>query len=111
MFLGLNMYFRYGPRKVEIISRDPYIAIMHQFISNGESEEIIKKTGPSLKRSLTWVSKEEGVLGVSDSRVSEQMWLHEGMSIAAQRITSRLDGFLDVKAKSKSHSEAYQGFT
>ena len=83
---------------------------MHNFITESEAEEIIDKSGPALKRSLMWLSKEKGTTTVDDSRVSEQMWLHEEMSIAAKRITSRLDGFLDVKAKSKSHSEPFQGF-
>ena len=107
----LNTYleYRYGPRKIEVVSEQPYIAVMHNFITNSETKEIILKAGPKLKRSFMVSSKAKNGSHSDDSRVSEQTWLNEQMSSAAKRITARLDGFLDVEATSTAHSELYQG--
>ena len=99
----------YGPRKVEIVSLEPYIAVMHNFITNSETEELITKAGPKLKRSFVVSSKFSNSTMGDDNRVSEQTWLNEEMSDAAKRITARLDGYLDVEATSTAHSELYQG--
>ena len=99
----------YGPRKVEIVSLEPYIAVMHNFITNSETEELITKAGPKLKRSFVVSSKFSNSTMGDDNRVSEQTWLNEEMSDATKRITARLDGYLDVEATSTAHSELYQG--
>jgi len=101
-------YYRYGPRKIEIVSLQPYIAVMHNFITNGETAELISKAGPKLKRSFMVSSKTSNSSLGDDNRVSEQTWFNEDMSGAAKRITGRLDGFLDVEATSTTHSELYQ---
>ena len=41
----------YGPRKVEIVNFDPYIAVLHEFITPSEINEFIKIASPKLKRS------------------------------------------------------------
>ena len=41
----------YGPRKVEIVNFDPYIAVLHEFITPSEINEFIKTASPKLKRS------------------------------------------------------------
>ena len=82
---------------------------MHNFITNSETEELISKAGPKLKRSFVITAKTSNSSMGDDSRVSEQTWLNEEMSPAAKRLTERLDGFLDVNAYSTTHSELYQG--
>ena len=82
---------------------------MHNFITNSETNELITKAGPKLKRSFMVSAKTSNSSLGDDNRVSEQTWLNEDMSAAAKRITGRLDGFLDVEATSTKHSELYQG--
>ena len=77
---------------MEIVSLEPYIAVMHNFITNSETEELITKAGPKLKRSFVVASKFSNSTMGDDNRVSEQTWLNEEMSDAAKRITARLDG-------------------
>ena len=100
---------RYGPRKIEIVSLKPYIAVMHNFITNSESEQLISKAGPKLRRSSIVTLNKGNSSKFDESRTSEQTWFNEDMSGAAKRITARLDGFLDVEATSTTHSELYQG--
>ena len=102
-------WIRYGPRKIEIVSLKPYIAVMHNFITNSESEQLISKAGPKLRRSGIVTANKGNSSGFDESRTSEQTWLNEEMSGAAKRITARLDGYLDVEATSTAHSELYQG--
>jgi len=101
-------YYIYGPRKIEIVSLKPYIAVMHNFITNSESEQLISKAGPKLRRSGIVTANKGNSSGFDESRTSEQTWLNEEMSGAAKRITARLDGYLDVEATSTAHSELYQ---
>ena len=82
---------------------------MHNFITNSETEELISKAGPKLRRSAVVTSKNANSSTTDESRISEQTWLNEDMSKAAKRITARLDGYLDVEATSTAHSELYQG--
>ena len=71
-------YYTYGPRKVEVVNLDPYIAVVHDFITNGEIKEFIKVASPKLKRSQMVGNKYNGSL--SDYRVSEQTWINEQMA-------------------------------
>ena len=46
---------------------------------------------------------------MSDYRVSEQTWIHESMSPnGAQKITDRIESFLDLSAHSTRDAELYQ---
>lgn len=99
-------YYRYGPRKVEIMSLRPYIAVVHEFITDGETEEIIATASPKLQRSQMVGKALNGTL--DDRRVSEQTWLTEEDTEATARITRRLDYFMDLETKSTNHSELYQ---
>ena len=57
---------------MEIVSLEPYIAVMHNFITNSETEELITKAGPKLKRSFVDSSKFSNSTMGDDNRVSEQ---------------------------------------
>lgn len=100
-------YYRYGPRKVEIVSHDPYIAVLHEFITDSEIKEYIKVAAPKLKRSVMVGSGINGSL--SDYRVSEQTWINEEMAPEGPgRVTIRIEDYLDLKAQSSVDSELYQ---
>ena len=99
-------YYRYGPRKVEIMSFRPYIAVIHDFITDGETQQMIEKASPKLKRSQMVGKALNGTL--DDRRVSEQTWLTEDDTEATARITKRLDYYMDLEVKSTNHSELYQ---
>ena len=45
---------------------------------------------------------------LDDRRVSEQTWVHEDESEAAERISKRMDRFLDLETRSGNHSELFQ---
>ena len=100
---------RYGPLKVEIFSLSPYIAMVHEFITNSEGEDLISKASSKLKRSFVASYKHNETYEIDEKRLSEQTWIDEKISAGAKRITERLDGFLEVEATSKIHSESYQG--
>jgi hypothetical protein len=62
---------RYGPRKVEVVSLEPRIVVIHEFITNAESAEMIRQAAPRLRRSEV-VGKTNDTL--DDGRISEQTW-------------------------------------
>ena len=35
-------YYTYGPRKVEVVSLRPYIAVIHEFITDSETDMLIQ---------------------------------------------------------------------
>ena len=43
-------FYMYGPRKVEIVSLEPYITVIHEFIQESEMKDMKKIAGPLLKR-------------------------------------------------------------
>ena len=94
---------------MEIISFSPYIAMVHDFISDTEGEDLISKAESKLRRSSVASDKHGKLHEFDEKRLSEQEWLDEKTSVGAKRITARLDEFLDVSATSKVHSESYQG--
>ena len=62
---------RYGPRKVEVVSLEPRIVVLHEFITDGEAAEMIKHAAPRLRRSEV-IGKHNDTL--DDGRISEQTW-------------------------------------
>ncbi len=99
-------YYAYGPRKIETVSLRPHIALIHDFITDGEAESLIATASPKLKRSQMVGKSMNGTL--DDRRVSEQTWVHEDDSEAAERISQRMDQFLDLETRSTNHSELFQ---
>ena len=100
-------YYRYGPRKVEIKSHDPYIAVVHEFITESEIKEFIKTAAPKLKRSQMVGNKYNGTM--TDYRVSEQTWINEEMSpMGPGRVTTRIRNYLNLNAYSSLDAELYQ---
>ena len=99
-------YYIYGPRKVEVVSHQPYVAVIHNFITDSETKEMIATASPRLRRSQM-VGKTMNATH-DDRRVSAQSWVNEKDCNAAQRLTTRLDYFLDVSATSARDSELYQ---
>ena len=95
--------------KIEIVSLKPYIAVIHNFITNLEVEELISKAKKNLKRSAVAAYNKDILKEFDERRSSQQAWINEKMSGAAKNITKRLDEFLDVEAASELHSEPYQG--
>merc|ERR1712156_1093538 len=100
-------YYMYGPRKVEVVSLSPHIAVLHDFIMESEIKEMKSIAMPILKRSSTVGKSMNGSL--SDYRVSEQTWITEEMSPnGAAKLTKRIEGFLDLEAESTEDAELYQ---
>jgi len=99
-------YYVYGPRKVEVVNLSPYIAVVHEFITESEADAIVKRAAPDLKRSQMVGKSMNGSL--DDRRVSEQTWLSEETSPEAARLTVRIDDYLDLESGSGNHSEFYQ---
>ena len=56
---------------MEVVSLEPRIVILHEFITNSEAAELIKQAGPRLRRSEV-IGKHNDTL--DDDRVSEQTW-------------------------------------
>ena len=101
-------YYTYGPRKVEIVSFSPYIAVLHDFITESEIKSFIDVASPKLKRSQM-VGNSHGNSTMSDYRVSEQTWINEEMSPdGAAKVTDRIQNFIDLMALSTRDAELYQ---
>ena len=72
---GNHPTYEFGPLKVEVVSLEPYIVIIHNFIHDKEAKKIIERASPELRRS-EMVGK--NINGTSDDRrTSEQAWLNE----------------------------------
>lgn len=99
-------YYVYGPRKLETVSLRPHIVLLHEFITDSECDGLVKTAAPKLKRSQMVGSKVNGTL--DDRRVSEQTWVHEDDSADAERVSKRMDHFLDLETRSTNHSELFQ---
>jgi hypothetical protein len=54
-----------------VVSLEPRIVVLHEFITNSEADEIIKHSAPRLRRSEV-IGKHNDTL--DDNRVSEQTW-------------------------------------
>jgi len=99
----------YGPRKVEIVNFDPYIAVLHEFITPSEINEFIKTASPKLKRSSMLGKGINGNGSMTDYRISEQTWLTEKMApLGPGKVTARIEDYLDLMATSTRDSELYQ---
>ena len=84
---GNHPTFTIGPLKLEIVSLDPYIVVIHNFILESETEAIKTKAAPSLRRSVMVGKNVNGT--TNDRRVSEQAWLMESDSPALDTLTVR----------------------
>jgi len=103
---GNHHTFTIGPLKVEIVSLKPYITIIHNFITDSETNEIIKRASPQLRRSEMVGKQGNGT--ADDRRVSEQAWLNETDTVALATLTNRIDHFLNLNATSSQDAELYQ---
>ena len=83
--------------------------MIHNFVTNSESDDLIANAQDRIMRSSVAANKKDMLDKIDERRLSEQAWVTEEMSLAAKRITLRLDAFLDVEATSTIHSESYQG--
>ena len=59
----------YCPRKVEVVNRSPYIAMVHEMITNSEMDDVIKKADPKMRRSQVIITDSEGGSREDDIRI------------------------------------------
>jgi len=98
-----------GPLKVEVVSLEPYIIIIHNFILDREIRKVVSHAVPKLRRSVMAGQGEKQISGIQDDRrVSETAWLEEDDSPALAQLTNRIDTFLNLNGTSTSSSELYQ---
>ena len=84
---GNHPTYEFGPLKVEIVSLQPYIVVIHSFIYPSESDRIISKASTKLRRSEMIGGTAGG--HSDDRRVSEQAWLTENDTESLMTITRR----------------------
>ena len=84
---GNHPTYEFGPLKVEIVSLDPYIVVIHNFIHDSEASRIIKRAAPELRRSEMVGNNINGTS--DDRRTSEQTWLNETQELTLGTITRR----------------------
>lgn len=89
---GSHPTYEFGPLKVEVVSLQPYVVIIHGFILDTEAAEIMSKAAPQLRRSE--MVGGNGTGHSDDRRVSEQAWLNETDAGALEVITRRSVGLL-----------------
>uniref|UniRef100_A0A915DS95 Fe2OG dioxygenase domain-containing protein n=1 Tax=Ditylenchus dipsaci TaxID=166011 RepID=A0A915DS95_9BILA len=81
-------YLRLAPFKVEIVGRNPLVALFRNVLSNSESELIKELARPQLLRARV----QNGQTGKSEAaayRVSKSAWLKETDAIVIERINKR----------------------
>ena len=100
----------YGPRKVEVLSLQPYIVMVHDFITPTEVKVIVDRASPNLKRSKTAQVEEDQQQSKlkAETRISEQTWLTEWEVPEMDRLTTRIQDFFDLNAYSTRDAELYQ---
>ena len=59
----------YCPRKVEVVNRSPYIAMVHEMITNSEMDDVIKRADPKMRRSQVIITDSEGGSREDDIRI------------------------------------------
>ena len=84
---GNHHTFTIGPLRVEIVSLEPYIVIIHNFILDSEAEAIKERAAPNLRRSVMVGKNLTG--STNDRRVSEQAWLNETESPTLHVLSDR----------------------
>jgi len=104
-----NIECPYCRRKVEVVSRDPYIAVVHQMITDSEARAVVAAAAPNMRRSMVIeVDNAEGGSKEDDLRISEQAWLTEWKVPSLDRLTKRLESVLSLKTYSTRDAELYQ---
>ena len=103
---GAHPTYIIGPLRVEVISLQPYITVIHGLLLAGEPEQVIEGASSHLRRSeMVGKTNGNGTGQADDRRVSEQAWLNETDSPVLARLTTRIDLFLNLNATSSSSSE------
>lgn len=98
---------RFLARKVEIVSNDPFIAMVHDFITDSEAEDLKATAAPKLRRSTT--AALNGTKSVtSNTRISEQTWLMETENQSADRLTKRIKSYIGLNTESVKDAELWQ---
>jgi prolyl 4-hydroxylase len=103
-----NPYFKIAPLKVEVASHDPYIVIIHDFITYNQTDHLIELGKPKLLRSK---HRHQGV-GTSDiasqKRISQNAWIKDWEDPILRSITERVQVVTGLKASEPKEAEDYQ---
>jgi len=97
-----------SPLRVEVLSRRPYIVVLHQLVSDAEVERFRSLAGPRLATSRH--RSPDGQFVSSPSRVSKNAWIpdDEDPSGTLARITRRVAASTGLKCDNDRAAEAFQ---
>ncbi|KAH8247471.1 hypothetical protein KR038_004780 [Drosophila bunnanda] len=95
-------YYRLSPFKIEQLSLDPYVAYIHDVITNSEIEQIMEHGKGRLKRSRVGQSVNSTT---SEIRLSQNTWLWYEANPWLSKIRQRLE---DISGLSTESAEALQ---
>ena len=84
---GHQPAYRIGPLRLEIVSLQPRIAVIHNFLLDQEVDDIKLSATPQLRRSEMLGIGVNGT--VNDQRVSETAWMEEANCSALASVTNR----------------------
>ena len=95
----------FGP---QVVSQDPYIAMVHEMITDSESSAVIKAADPKMRRSAVVEDRKDSGGKEDDLRISEQAWLVEWEVPSLDRLRHRLEALFRLKTLSERDAELYQ---
>ncbi|ODN01138.1 Prolyl 4-hydroxylase subunit alpha-2, partial [Orchesella cincta] len=101
-------YLLISPLKIEEQSHDPYVVIVHDFITSSQADEIIKLGKPKLFRSRHRHHQDEVMDVVSHKRVSQNAWIKDWEHPLMHKVTRRVYLVTGLKAIQPKEAEDYQ---
>lgn len=96
--------------KTEILSTDPYVAIIYDCVTDNEAATIVNKATTKLTRALTGSTPEDFSLRIS-RRLGKIAWLNDSGSVVLTRVSRRIERITGLKTAyraSASFGEAFQ---
>ncbi|XP_068757238.1 prolyl 4-hydroxylase subunit alpha-1-like [Montipora capricornis] len=94
------------PIKVEMLNVDPDLYLLHDVITDKETEHLKKLAKPQLKRAFV-TDINNGNQLPADYRTSQSAWIEDSVSPIAKRISQRLQAFTGLSLE-PPHSEPLQ---
>ncbi|XP_021954740.2 prolyl 4-hydroxylase subunit alpha-1 isoform X2 [Folsomia candida] len=99
-------YLIVSPLKIEEESHDPYIVIVHDFITEKQADALVELGKPKLRMSLH--QNKNGTFTKSSVRTSKSAWIKDWEDKLMIKITRRVELVSGLKAFQPKEAEDYQ---
>jgi len=99
-------YLTLAPLKIEVASKDPYIVVIHDFLTHNQTDRLIELGKPRLYRSKHKHHTQGDI--ATDKRISQNAWLKDFDDPFLKKITWRVQLSTGLKASQPNEAEDYQ---